>query len=661
MPRSETPTLVARDGGWSMAQEWYIDADGRVEGPVPVGELRDRAATGRLRPTDRVSADRVQWVPAGTVSGLTFPTPKPRQALLETVVASSVRPGDPAPATGPSVIPVVSVRGYKLLDTLGSGAYGVVYKALHEELKRVVALKTVLMPDRSSADLIDRFRQEAVALARLQHPNIVSVFDSGPCTTPSGQVYFAMELLDGEDLAARIDRAGPLDERTAWLVARQTAAALAHAAKHGVVHRDVKPANLFLVPPPTGFPLPPDVPMVKVTDFGLALTRGSGGDPRQTAAGVLVGTPVYMAPEQFAGSDVDSRADVYSLGATVYHALTGHPPFDGRTVWEVMQQKSGPAPHLAPPVSAATADLVAAMMAADAAARPADYADLIARIDALPFLEGPYSCSVLPTVSGRIPAVLPPTGSPVPALVPPPALPPPARRRGRWVYGVAAVLLVGAAVGIAAVSGAFNRPVTQMKAPDVPDPSTKRATYVTGEQRLLYVSESLMGWTPDGGFWEIEQDKEMTQVIAGKGGVVRALSPPPNFRVTLSLDPQQASTVEVVVAVTGGPPASETRWLVRVDQKDGVAFGKRVGAGAFEPVGAVVPLPTPKELADESRRPYLEIRYERSGGTLAAWFRGHSIGRTPDAGLRTTEFRLHATGGPVRIDYAALDELVEQK
>jgi serine/threonine protein kinase len=642
-----------------MAQEWYIGADGRVEGPLSVDELRARATAGRLKPTDLVSADHVQWVRADSISGLTFPPANPPRPLLETVVSGSVRPGDvpPVPVGGPAAVPVVCVRGYKLLDTIGSGACGVVYKALHEELKRVVALKTVLMPDKASADLVERFKQEAVALARLQHPNIVSVFDSGPCTAPPGQVYFAMELLDGEDLAARIDRAGPLDERTAWHVARQTAAALAHASKYGIVHRDVKPANLFLVPPPTGFPLPPDVPMVKVTDFGLALTRGSGGDPRQTAAGAVVGTPVYMAPEQFAGSDVDSRADVYSLGTTVYHALTGRVPFDGRTVWEVMQQKSGPAPRLAPPVSAATADLVAAMMAVDAAARPADYAELIARIDALPFLEGPYSTSGLPSVSGLVCAV-PPTVAPAPV---PPTQPPPARRRRRWVYGVAAVLLVNAALDIAARFGAFNRPATQTKAPEVPDPSTKRATFLTGEQRLLYASGSLVGWTPDGGFWEIEQDKEMTQVIAGKGGVVRVLDPPANFRVTLALDPQQASTVEVVAAVTGGPPASETRWLVRLDRKDGVAFGKRVGAGAFEPVGAVVPLPTPQELAEEGRRPYLEIKYERAGGTLAAWFRGQPIGRAPDAALRTNEFRLRAVGGTVRIDYAALEELVEQK
>ena len=210
-----------------MAHEWYIDAGGSVEGPVTADELRDRAAAGTLRPTDSVSTDGAKWVAANSLPGLVFtqvgPQRPPRQ-LLETVVSGSVQPDASAPTVMDCAVPVVSVPGYQLIDTIGAGACGVVYKALHEKLKRVVALKTVLMPDRASAALLDRFKQEAVSLARLHHPNIVAVFDSGMCEKPVGQAFFAMELLDGEDLDQRLERTGPLDERDAWLVARQTAA-----------------------------------------------------------------------------------------------------------------------------------------------------------------------------------------------------------------------------------------------------------------------------------------------------------------------------------------------------------------------------------------------------------------------------------------------------
>ncbi|MBN9119428.1 MAG: protein kinase, partial [Planctomycetes bacterium] len=402
MRRSDALDRLPRVTQVRMALEWYIDAGGRVDGPVPADELRARAADGRLAPTDSVSTDRVTWVPANTVPDLTFP-PRPRQPLLETVVAGSAHSA-PAPESGPDVVPVVTVKGYEILDTLGAGACGVVYKARQENLNRVLALKTVLMPDRATPELLGRFQKEAVSLAKLHHPNIVAVYDSGMCEKPGGQAYFAMELLDGEDLGARIDRAGPLPESVVWPIARQTAAALAHAAKNKIIHRDVKPANLFLVPPPTGFPLPDGVPMVKVTDFGLALSRAEG-DQRQSVAGTVLGTPVYMAPEQFAGSDVDERADIYGLGCTVYHALTGAPPFDGRTVWDVMMKKSAPPPRLAPPISPETADLVASMLAIAPDDRPRDYTELLARIDALPCVDPGTGSLRLSAPSGRIPAV----------------------------------------------------------------------------------------------------------------------------------------------------------------------------------------------------------------------------------------------------------------
>ncbi len=577
--------------------------------------------------------------------------------MTDTVVSGQAGADTAPPTDAAKFSPLDSVPGYQVIAPLGTGACGVVFKAIQLNLNRVVALKTVRMAENMPAEIVARFEQEAVALARLQHPNIVAVYD---CGHTHGRAFFAMELLEGEDLSQRLDRTGPLDERTAWLIARQTAAALAHAATLGVIHRDVKPGNLFLVNPPTGFPLPVGVPMVKVTDFGLALARRNPGDSdhRQTAAGVVLGTPVYMAPEQFTGSSVDPRADIYSLGATMHHILTGQPPFDGRTVWEVMMKKSMPCPRLESPISSESADLVSAMLATNASDRPADYTQLIARIDSLPCLAGAFSSAGLPVV----------TPTQQPALTRS-ASHQQERRSKRWVYAVAALCVLGVAVGVAAVAGAFNRP--QEKTEQNPDPnqnpnsSPNPKAYKTGTQVLLYSSGTLDHWVPvPGSKWEIAEDDdiEKTKVLMGKGGVTRPLkSPPRNFRVILGIDPHQSTAVEVVIATSDGPANSATRWLVRLDRDTGAAFGRCVGsAGAFEPVGATVPMPTPKQRIEEGRRPYLEVSYERAGGTLAAWFLNQPLGQIPDTGLKTTEFRVNALGGPIRIDFAALEELEEQ-
>jgi serine/threonine protein kinase len=557
----------------------------------------------------------------------------------------------------------VAIAGYKLLDTLGAGACGVVYKASQEKLNRVVALKTVLMPDKASRELLDRFKQEAVSLAKLHHPNIVAVYDGGECDTPKGQVYFAMELLDGDDLETKVARDGPLGERTAWLVARQTAAALAHAAGQGVVHRDIKPANLFLVPQPTGFPLPPGVPMVKVTDFGLALTRGAAErDVHRTAAGTLLGTPVYMAPEQFTGTDVDVRADIYGLGATLYHALSGAAPFDGRTVWEVMMRKSGPPPRLGAPVSPEGADLVAAMMANDASGRPADYAALVARIDALPCLAPEDICSI--SASGRLMAPPAPPAKVSPAQ--PPAAPAPRGLfcRSRWPYALAALALVGLGIGIAALAGAFHRGATTpnekpelppLPRPPGPPPSApgKGAKYLPAGSRQLFDGKTVRGWTGRG--LSVEEDDEKSTVLTIEDSAAHALRARGNFRVVLSLDRHKAQSVDVVVA-TSGPAPDATLWLIRVTDKGEATFGKQAKGVAFAALRPVVSLPRGRK----NQTPYVEVEYQRAGGELSARFDGRPLGLAPDAGLDTSELVIRATGGPVRIETAVVAELVAQ-
>lgn len=647
------PTDTARGTGrpqTRMVDEWYIDAGGRTEGPLSDDELRSRAAGGLLQPTDRVSTDRAQWVAANSVPGLAFPSsparvpgstvaPAPRP-LVETVIAGATV----VPQTGsaPEFSPLESVPGYDLQGLLGTGACGVVFRAVQKKLNRVVALKTVRLAQNMNPELIVRFEQEAVSLARLQHPNIVAVYD---CGHSGGRAFFAMELLEGEDLGQRLDRDGPLDERTAWLVARQTAAALDHAAQHGVIHRDVKPANLFLVPPPTGFPLPFGVPMVKVTDFGLALTlRGpEESDLTQTATGVIIGTPVYMAPEQFRGGPVDPRADIYSLGVTISHVLTGQIPFDGRTLLDVMAQKSAPCPRLEAPISEATADLVAAMMATDAGDRPSNYSELIARIDALPCLDGAFTTAGLPIVT------------PVARSTPDLALPPAPSKRRRWVYAATAVALLGVVVGIATLAGAFDWPRENVDAP------LNAANYVpTGSPQGLFDGKHVSPWVAP--FWSTEQDGEDKPVLTGTGFATRRLPEFSDFRVAIGLDPHEATTIDVVLATGGGPPATAVQWLIRIDRANGAAFGKRVGpSGAFEPVGGAVPVPTAEQRAKDEQPPYLGVNYARAGGTLTASFNDRPLGGTPAAGLHTTELRLEVKGGRIRIESAVIEELAEEK
>ncbi len=652
MPRSDTLDRFPLVTPTRMTLEWYIDAGGRIEGPVSVDELRARAVAGELSPTDSVSADRVTWVPANTVPELTFPA-RPRRPLTETVVSGSIGAGVAAgtvPDPGPSTVPVVSVEGYQILGTLGTGACGVVYKALHEKLNRVVALKTVLVPEKATTELINRFHLEARALARLQHPNIVALYDSGMCTTPAGQAFFAMELLDGEDLGARLDRAGAMDERVAWMIVRQAAAALAHAAENGIIHRDVKPANLFLVPPPTGFMLPPDVPMVKMTDFGLALSSAEG-DQRQSVAGTLLGTPVYMAPEQFAGSDVDVRADIYSLGCTLYHMLAGAPPFDGRTVWDVMMKKSVAAPRLGPPVSSATAGLVELMLAIEPEQRPPDYKDLIGRIDALPGMDaGQCSVRVTAPSTRAMPEPIPPPPVPVPGPGPVSRGGTPIAARGhswRWAYALAALVLL-AGVGAAVLIAVFQR---------------EREWDPTGEGQILFHPKQAERWHGEGGVWKLEDDPEGSPALTGVGPATRQFDAPvANFRMTLSIDPYQAKRVDVVLATSADPPEKATRWLIRLDPATGATFGKQVGPGEFKPIGTAAPIPSPQDLKARGSVLYHEIKYQRAGGKLRAWFRGQFLGQASiDDDVRATEIRLEAIGGAIRLTEATLEELTERK
>ena len=202
---------------------------------------------------------------------------------------------------------------YELLEEIGRGGMGVVYRARQIDLDRVVALKMILSNRLAGDDDIRRFHREAKAAGRLSHPHIVGIHEVGQI---HGQHFFAMDYVAGQSLAARL-RAGPIDpDRAAgWLM--HVARAVQYLHDHGIVHRDLKPSNILL--DATGCPY--------VTDFGLAKVFGDNDDRTQT--GVILGTPGYMPPEQAAGriNEISPRSDVYSLGAILYEILTGRAPF----------------------------------------------------------------------------------------------------------------------------------------------------------------------------------------------------------------------------------------------------------------------------------------------------------------------------------------------
>jgi serine/threonine-protein kinase len=253
---------------------------------------------------------------------------------------------------------------------LGRGAMGVTYRAFDTSLQRRVALK-LIDPEwiKRGAEARERFMREARAAAALRHPNVAAVYQFG-IHEESGQYFCAMELVEGETLETRVRRTGPLDALTAIEIALQVSSALAAAEKHGLVHRDLKPGNLMLASTDSEG----GAPVVKVIDFGVAKALAEKPDAMGLTHGGFVGTPAFASPEQFTGSPVDVRSDIYSLGVTLWYSLTGQTPFLGRSLEEILTNRNSTALPIAQLRAARVAPcliaLLIAMLAPAPAARP---------------------------------------------------------------------------------------------------------------------------------------------------------------------------------------------------------------------------------------------------------------------------------------------------
>ena len=215
-----------------------------------------------------------------------------------------------------------TIGKYRIVGQLGRGGAGVVYKAVDETLHRDVAVKT-LNPDLANTEVMSRFRAEATILARLNHPQIATIYE---LFRADGDLLMVMEFVRGESLDKLSERFGAISPERAAYVIDQILSALEHAHRGGVVHRDVKPANVMVT----------DEGAIKIMDFGIARVLGA---EQKTVDFRLMGTPAYMSPEQVLGEEVDGRSDLYSVGVLFYRLLTGALPFSADTALGMLQRQ----------------------------------------------------------------------------------------------------------------------------------------------------------------------------------------------------------------------------------------------------------------------------------------------------------------------------------
>jgi len=266
------------------------------------------------------------------------------------------------------------IPGYKILGKLGAGAMAIVYKAKQISLDRIVAIKILPRRFSENPDYVKRFYKEGKAAAKLNHNNIVAAYDVGEA---GGYHYFVMEYVEGKTLYEDLAKGKIFSEQEAVAIIMQVASALAHAHARGLIHRDVKPKNIMIN----------SAGIVKLADLGLA-RDAADVELAKSEAGKAFGTPYYIAPEQIRGEiDIDGRCDIYSLGATFYHMVTGRVPFEASTPSEVMRKHLKepliPPDHINTALSAGCSEVIEMMLAKNKADRYASAEELLTDLEAV--------------------------------------------------------------------------------------------------------------------------------------------------------------------------------------------------------------------------------------------------------------------------------------
>jgi len=297
----------------------------------------------------------------------------------------------------------IAVPGYEILDKIGQGAMGAVYRARQVSMDRIVAIKVLSPKHGRDEKYVDRFLNEARSVAKLNHENVISGIDVG---SADGVHYFVMEHVDGTTVAKIMDQEKRIDEKRCLQIAQQICRALDHAHRHGILHRDVKPENIMIT----------SDGIAKLCDLGLA--KQASNDATATSDGLCVGTPNYISPEQARGEqNLDIRTDIYSLGASLYHMATGKTPFDGPNPMAVMTKHvtefAPPVRKINPALTEGFSALVTRMMAKLRNERHQTPLEVIADIEKL--LKGETVAAAPGTpkpATGRFPAPARPAGSP---------------------------------------------------------------------------------------------------------------------------------------------------------------------------------------------------------------------------------------------------------